>query len=164
MLTPLTTNQQQWVDTTLSAMTLPQCVGQLLCPSNPRFTVAEWGELLQKVPLGCIRMGGGPTMAGMRELMQPLQEQSAIKYSAWETKGWAYYCSGDHPYAWNYNNGYIFSYTFDNTCFNITENVGSEGSSNKYDFTITNFCLKSESFVIKLACSDTAPPSSASRR
>ena len=93
-----------------------------------------------------------------------LQEQSAIKYSAWETKGWAYYCSGDHPYAWNYNNGYIFSYTFDNTCFNITENVGSEGSSNKYDFTITNFCLKSDSFVIKLVCSDTAPPSSASRR
>ncbi|MFN8442612.1 MAG: glycoside hydrolase family 3 N-terminal domain-containing protein [Caldilineaceae bacterium] len=78
MLTPLTTNQQQWVDTTLSAMTLPQCVGQLLCPSNPRFTVAEWGELLQKVPLGCIRMGGGPTMARMRELMQPLQEQSVI--------------------------------------------------------------------------------------
>ena len=35
MITPLTTEQQQWVDATLNAMTLPQAVGQLLCPSNP---------------------------------------------------------------------------------------------------------------------------------
>ncbi len=78
MLHPFTTDQQQWVDTTLNSMTLPQAVGQLLCPSNPRFTAADWAALLQQVPLGSIRMGGGPTTAALRESMQPLQAQSAI--------------------------------------------------------------------------------------
>ena len=31
MLVPLTVEQQKWVDATLNTMTLPQCVGQLLC-------------------------------------------------------------------------------------------------------------------------------------
>ena len=47
MLIPLTTEQQQWVDTTLNAMTLPQCVGQLLCAFSPRFTTTDWLDLLE---------------------------------------------------------------------------------------------------------------------
>jgi len=78
MLLPLTPDQQQWVDATLNAMTLPQAIGQLLCPSNPRFAAADWAALLKQVPLGSIRMGGHPTTAALRELMQPLQEASAI--------------------------------------------------------------------------------------
>jgi hypothetical protein len=92
-----------------------------------------------------------------------LQKQTPIKYGALDTKGWAYYCRGDHPYAWNYKNGYIFAYSFDNSCFSITENIGSEGDASKFDFTITNWCLKSESFTISLACSDVAPPDSLAR-
>ncbi len=78
MLLPLTTDQQQWLESTLNAMTLPQAIGQLLCPSNPRFTAADWAALLKQVHLGSIRMGGRPTTAALRESMQPLQEQSAI--------------------------------------------------------------------------------------
>ena len=54
MLAPLTTEQQQWVDTTLNSMTLPQCVGQLLCPSSPRSTTEDWLDLIKKVPIGAL--------------------------------------------------------------------------------------------------------------
>ena len=27
-----------------------------------------------------------------------LQVQPALKLSGWDTKGWAFYCTGDHPY------------------------------------------------------------------
>lgn len=77
MLTPLTTEQQQWVDRTLNAMTLPQAVGQLLCPSSPRSTTEEWIELIQKVPLGAISLRGA-SGAETRERMQRLQEVSAV--------------------------------------------------------------------------------------
>lgn len=42
MLTPLTPEQQQWVETSLSSMTLEACVGQLLCPMMPRFSTDDW--------------------------------------------------------------------------------------------------------------------------
>jgi len=77
MLIPLTTEQQQWVDTTLEAMTLSQCVGQLLCPSSPRFTTDDWLDLMKKVPIGALTVRNA-TSAGLREQMQTLQEQSAV--------------------------------------------------------------------------------------
>ncbi|MCB0068627.1 MAG: hypothetical protein KDD77_15800, partial [Caldilineaceae bacterium] len=54
MLIPLTAEQQHWVDTTLSAMTLPECVGQLLCSLHPSFSTDDWLALLEKVPLGSL--------------------------------------------------------------------------------------------------------------
>ena len=77
MLTALTTEQQQWVDSTLNSMTLPQCVGQLLCPTNPRFTTDDWLDLIQKVPIGTLTVRNAAS-GETRERMQRLQERSPI--------------------------------------------------------------------------------------
>jgi len=77
MLIPLTTDQQQWVDATLNAMTLPQAVGQLLCPSSPRSTTEDWLDLIQKVPIGSLSVRGASTNE-VRERMQRLQAASVI--------------------------------------------------------------------------------------
>lgn len=77
MLTLLSQNQQQWVDATLNAMTLPQAVGQLLCPSSPRSTTEDWLDLMQKVPIGSLTVRGSST-AELRERMQRLQAASAV--------------------------------------------------------------------------------------
>jgi beta-N-acetylhexosaminidase len=77
MLIPLTTEQQQWVDTTLNTMTLPQCVGQLLCPTSPRFTTDDWLDLMKKVPIGTLT-ARGTSSADLRERMHTLQDQSAV--------------------------------------------------------------------------------------
>lgn len=77
MLIPLTPEQQQWVNTTLDAMTLPQCAGQLLCAFSPRFTTDDWLDLLKKVPIGALTVRHASS-TGLREQMQALQEQSAM--------------------------------------------------------------------------------------
>jgi beta-N-acetylhexosaminidase len=77
MLIPLTVEQQQWVNTTLKAMTLPQCAGQLLCAFSPRFTTDDWLDLLEKVPIGALTVRTASS-AGLREQMQALQDQSAV--------------------------------------------------------------------------------------
>ncbi len=77
MLPSLALDQQQWVDSTLNKMTLPQCVGQLLCPSSPRFTTADWLDLLKKVPLGSLTVRG-TSSADLREQMHVLQNQSTV--------------------------------------------------------------------------------------
>jgi beta-N-acetylhexosaminidase len=77
MLIPLTPEQQQWVDTTLDTMTLPQCVGQLLCVSSPRSTTDDWLNLLKKVPIGALTVRGS-AINETRERMQILQAQSAV--------------------------------------------------------------------------------------
>ena len=77
MLMPLTTEQRQWVDTTLNAMTLPQCAGQLLCPFSPRYTTADWLDLLRKVPIGSLTVRRSSSI-DLREQMQTLQDQSAV--------------------------------------------------------------------------------------
>jgi len=77
MLTPLTAEQQQWVDTTLNAMTLPQCAGQLLSAFSPRFTTDDWLDLLKKVPIGALGVRR-TSSADLREQMHALQDQSAV--------------------------------------------------------------------------------------
>jgi len=77
MLTPLTPNQQQWVETTLASMTLEQCVGHLLCPMLPRFTTDDWLDLLQKVPLGCMFIRSTPGDE-LRHMMTAIQASSSI--------------------------------------------------------------------------------------
>lgn len=77
MLIPLTTDQQQWVDATLNTMTLPQAVGQLLCPSSPRSTTEDWLALMEKVPFGVISLRG-TTTAATRERLLHLQDAAAV--------------------------------------------------------------------------------------
>jgi beta-N-acetylhexosaminidase len=77
MQTPLTAEQQHWMDSTLDAMTLPECVGQLLCPNFPRATTQDLVDLLKKVPLGAMTVRGTST-ADLRERMQILQDHSTV--------------------------------------------------------------------------------------
>ncbi|MBN1994307.1 MAG: hypothetical protein JW953_16535 [Anaerolineae bacterium] len=77
MLNPLNTQQQQWVETTLAAMSLEECAGQLLCPSLPRFTTADWLDLLKKVPLGCMFIRNMP-QDELRQMMTAIQAHSPI--------------------------------------------------------------------------------------
>ena len=77
MLMPLTTEQKQWVDASLNAMNLPQCVGQLLCAFSPRYTTADWLDLLRNVPIGSLTVRRSSSI-DLREQMQTLQDQSAV--------------------------------------------------------------------------------------
>lgn len=79
------------------------------------------------------------------------QPQAPIHYSAWDTKGWAYYCTGDHPFFWSGEWGFT-GFSWDNSCFSVTEQLNSGGS--KFDGLITNWCLKSEDITVTLGCSD----------
>lgn len=87
-------------------------------------------------------------------LCQP-QTQSAVHYNAWQTSGWAYYCTGDHPYFWNNDNnlGFGNNFSFDNRCFTVTENPFAENEPSKFDATITNWCLKGEDISVTIGCS-----------
>jgi beta-N-acetylhexosaminidase len=77
MLMPLTSEQKQWVESTLDAMTLPQCVGQLLCAFSPRYSTADWLDLLREVPIGSLTVRRSSSI-DLREQMQTLQDQSAV--------------------------------------------------------------------------------------
>ena len=77
MLIPLTTEQQRWVDMTLDAMTLPQCVGQLLCAFHPSFSTDDWLELLEKVPVGAVTVRTDSS-ANLRKHLQALQAESTV--------------------------------------------------------------------------------------
>ena len=86
------------------------------------------------------------------------QVQSAVSYSGWETSGWAYYCTGDHPYYWGASSYYLGNFNSDNSCFSVAEDVFAENQANKFDATLTNWCLKDESITITLGCSKQPPP------
>jgi hypothetical protein len=85
------------------------------------------------------------------------QVMAPVHYSAWQTSGWAYYCTGDHPYYWNNDNilGFGNNFSFDNSCFTVTEDPFGESSSepSKMDATITNWCLIGEDITVTLGCS-----------
>jgi hypothetical protein len=86
------------------------------------------------------------------------QTMATIHYGAWQTRGWAYYCTGDHPYFWGSAEYYAGNYSQNNNCFSVTENPFVETTPNKFDATITNWCLKGEDITITLGCSDAPPP------
>ncbi|MGD9507542.1 MAG: hypothetical protein AB7O95_10265 [Geminicoccaceae bacterium] len=86
-----------------------------------------------------------------------LQVQAPVDYGTLHTSGWAYYCTGDHPYFWGYDYSFSPSFTFDNTCFSVAENVFFEDPS-KFDATITNWCDKPETIIVTLACSSRKQP------
>lgn len=83
------------------------------------------------------------------------QTMASVGYSAWQTRGWAYYCTGDHPYYWNNDSvlGFGNNFSFDNKCFTVTENPFAEDHPSKMDATITNWCLRHEDITVTLGCS-----------
>ena len=91
-----------------------------------------------------------------------LQQQAPVHYWSWETSGWAYYCKGDHPYFYGMQQSFILNYTWDNSCFSVTENIFAD-TVNNLDATITNWCLHSggEDITVTLGCSSKPPPGSA---
>jgi len=85
------------------------------------------------------------------------QVMTPVHYWAWQTSGWAYYGSGDHPYYWNNGQstlGFGNNFTWDNSCFSVTENPFAEDAS-KMDATITNWCIHrgGEDITVTLGCS-----------
>lgn len=86
-----------------------------------------------------------------------LQVQQQLYFPASYTSGWAFYCTGDHPYFWGYQYSFWPSYTFDDSCFTVTENIFFE-DTNKFDATLTNWCIKPENITVTLACSSTPQP------
>jgi hypothetical protein len=82
------------------------------------------------------------------------QVQTPEFYIAWQTSGWAYYCTGDHPYYWNNDQvlGFGNNFTWDDSCFTVTENPFAEDIS-KMDATITNWCLAEEFITVTIGCS-----------
>ena len=89
-----------------------------------------------------------------------LQPQATIHFGASDTKGWAFYCSGDNPYYWGEESAGDYNrWTQNNNCFTTSESGGSElGNPTKLDVTITNWCVKDEDYNISIACSSNPPP------
>jgi hypothetical protein len=86
-----------------------------------------------------------------------LQPQIPVPFSSWQTSGWAFYCTGDHPYFYGMQEGYYDAFSWDNKCFSVIENEFDDGV-NKLDVTMTNWCFKKEDITLTLACSSTPPP------
>ena len=82
------------------------------------------------------------------------QVQAPVSYTGWQTQGWAYYCTGDHPYFWGLRqSGACGSVSFDNSCFTVTEDAIAEGTDpSKFDGTITNWCFSTQSIIVTLGC------------
>ena len=89
-----------------------------------------------------------------------LQQQAPVTYKSSTSNGWAYYCTGDHPYywgkAWAGNSG---RWVQTNSCFTTDENGLAEGGDpGKLDVTVHNWCTSPQDYVISLACSNVPPP------
>jgi hypothetical protein len=132
--------------------------------------MAAMGATAMRVALGVglvLLAHVGGASAGLCDGVPQCQPQvmGAVSYSAWHTSGWAYYCSGDHPYYWNTDQIlglFGHNYTFDNNCFSVSENPFAEsGDPSKFDATITNWCFKGEDITVTIGCSaapqDAAP-------
>lgn len=102
------------------------------------------------------------------------QTKGAVSYKGLETKGWAYYCTGEYPYYWNNAPsaalGFGSNFKRSPSCFSISENPGGETTDHpsKADFTITNWCGDGifpvkKKITVTLGCSkisqDDSPPS-----
>ncbi|MCC3247139.1 hypothetical protein LG047_17770 [Methylocystis sp. WRRC1] len=101
---------------------------------------------------------GNPMVPNCQE-----QQMGPVHYGGWDTKGWAYYCTGDHPYFWGLANpGTLFNYNKNNNCFSVSENLFAETTPNKFDATFTNWCFKGEDITITLGCSSVPQPGAGS--
>ena len=89
-----------------------------------------------------------------------IQTMAPVHYGSWGTSGWAYYCTGDHPYYWGIGSDYLANFTWDSDCFTVAENYYGETTPFKFDATITNWCINpgGQDIVVSLGCSDKPPP------
>ena len=89
-----------------------------------------------------------------------VQTKAPVHYDSWETSGWAYYCTGDHPWYWGIGSYYLENFTWDNSCFTVAENYYAETTPNKFDATITNWCINrgGQKITMFLGCSKQPPP------
>jgi hypothetical protein len=83
------------------------------------------------------------------------QTQTTITYSGLQSQGWAYYCTGDHPYFPGSNSPPAIAWN--NTCFTEVENEFLESGS-KEDGSFTNWCTSIQSLTVVLACYNKAFP------
>jgi hypothetical protein len=88
------------------------------------------------------------------------QVQAPVTYTWWQSRQTSYYCKGDHPYFWGLAQDYFFAYTWDNSCFTVTENIFLD-DFNMLSVLVTNWCLKTEDITVTLACSATPQPGTA---
>lgn len=92
------------------------------------------------------------------------QTKGKIHFKALQTRGWAFYCTGEYPYYWNNDDilGFGNNYNRSPSCFSVVENPFAETSHpSKADFTITNWCHekkfpwvpKSDDVTFTIGCS-----------
>ena len=86
------------------------------------------------------------------------QVQAPVPFYGGMGSGWAFYCTGDHPYFWGLGDGILSNYTWDNSCFTGIENLFDENPNNKFDGTFANWCWSQQNLVVTLGCSDRPPP------
>jgi len=90
-------------------------------------------------------------------LCQP-QTQAPVGFGHLETKGWAWYCTGDHPYYWNNApdlglGGDNFGWTA-RTHFTVSENPFPEmNNPSKFDATITHWSFHDDTITMTIGCS-----------
>jgi hypothetical protein len=120
-----------------------------------RRIIGRFGRRLLWCTLGSM-FALGPGMASAQDACANLtvnddgcqnQVQAPISYNGWETKSWAYYCTGDHP---DFAEGDDHGYDYGNTCFTATENTLAENDN--FDGNFTNWCIGTQNLVIVLAC------------
>jgi hypothetical protein len=90
------------------------------------------------------------------------QTTAPVYYSFWDTKSWAYYCTGDHPYYWGTNTdgnkADVIGYEIVPYGFTSVETASGEGDSvNKLDALFTNWST-GQNLVVQMACSNVPPP------
>jgi hypothetical protein len=90
------------------------------------------------------------------------QVQAPVGYSGWQTQSWAFICLGGinpHQYFWGLAfGGVIEDFSFDNSCFTVTENIFAENSPQEFNALITNWCINSQFITVTLGCSTQPPP------
>ena len=87
-----------------------------------------------------------------------VQTMAPVGYGGWESKTWAYYCTGDHPYYWGYAySGYAGSFNWNQSGFTGLENIWG-GSPSSFDGEFTNWNVYGTQLTVNLACSSEAQP------
>lgn len=100
---------------------------------------------------------------------KPCEEQtmSAVHYKALQTKGWAYYCTGDYRFYYDNDNvlGFGNNWKRSPSCFSVVEQSASTAHPSKAQFSITNWCHhssfpfapKDDDITVTLGCSKIPP-------
>jgi hypothetical protein len=90
------------------------------------------------------------------------QTMAPVFYGFWESKTWAYYCTGDHPYYWGpSNSSNTGNWEVLQSGFTYIESIFAEnGSPSKLDSLFTNWTL-GQNLVVVIACSRQPPPEAA---